>query len=116
MPHPQGSTPGAGTPAEDYRAHAELHAREGTSGIGAAVVRSAYKAAEHIWDCIVSDRHEWHYIRVLGPDLGPYPNISTEDIEQGIDAFAATLPAEHRIRHLLEANPLHVDRTGVVSD
>ena len=101
---------------QEQPAHAEFHARESTTGIGAAVVRSAFEGEGHVWECIVTDGHEWHYVRVVGPDLGPFPNLSAEDIEQGIERFAATLPAQNRIRHILNANPLHVDRAGMVSD
>jgi hypothetical protein len=101
---------------EEYRAHAELHARESPAGIGAAVTYSAFEDGEHVWDVIVTDGDEWHYVRVLSPDLGPYPNLSPEDIEQAIERFAATLPARHRIRHLLNANPLHIDRHGEIRD
>ena len=86
-------------PAKDYRAHAEFHARESPTGIGAAVVHSTFEDGAHVWDCIVTDGNEWHYVRVLGPDLGPFPNISAEDVEHGIERFAATLPARDRIRH-----------------
>ncbi len=65
---------------------------------------------------MVSDGGEWRYIRVEGTELGPFPNISTEDIEEGIIRFAATLPTRDRIRHLLNANPLHVDPDGEVRD
>ena len=103
-------------PIDEYLAHAEFHARENHTGIGAAVVSSKYDAGRRIWDCVVSDGREWRYIRVASTELGPFPNISTEDIEAGIVRFAATLPTRDRIRHLLNANPLHVDRDGVVSD
>jgi hypothetical protein len=108
--------PGIRTPAKDLLAHAEFHAKENPSGIGAAVVRSVFEDGQRIWDCIVTDGREWHYIRVLGPELGPYPNLSSEDVEQAIDRFAATLPERYRIRHLLNANPLHIDRDGNVRD
>jgi hypothetical protein len=101
---------------ELYRAHAEFHARESPSGVGAAVITSRFKGGEHVWECIVSDGDEWHYVRVLGPDLGPFPNLSSEDVEHAIERFAATLPAPDRIRHLLNANPLHIDRDGNVAD
>jgi hypothetical protein len=103
-------------PAKDYRAHAEFHARESPTGIGAAVVHSTFEDGAHVWDCIVTDGNEWHYVRVLGPDLGPFPNISAEDVEHGIERFAATLPARDRIRHVLNANPMHIDSHGMVSD
>jgi hypothetical protein len=104
------------SPIEEYRAHAEFHARESPVGIGAAVTDSRFEDGQHIWDCIVTDGREWHYIRVRGVDLGPYPNLSSEDVEHGIERFAATLPAPDRIRHLLNANPLHIDRDGNVRD
>ena len=34
--------------------------------IGAAVVRSTSNESEHVWEAIVTDGREWHYIRVLG--------------------------------------------------
>jgi hypothetical protein len=104
------------TPVKELRAHAEFHARESPSGIGAAVVESSVDADEHVWECIVSDGREWHYVRLVGVDLPPFPSISTEQVEQGIERFAATLPARDRIRHLLSANSLHIDIDGTVSD
>jgi hypothetical protein len=101
---------------DDLRAHAEFHARESPAGIGVAVIRSSFEDGEHVWECIVSDGGEWHYIRVVSRDLGPFPNISTEDVEQAVERFAATLPAQNRLRHVLNANPLHLDRDGNVSD
>ncbi|MGZ6631296.1 MAG: hypothetical protein ACXVE6_17490 [Gaiellaceae bacterium] len=103
-------------PIDEYLAHAEFHARENQTGIGAAVVSSEYEDGKRIWDCVVTDGSEWHYIRVESTELGPFPNISSEDVEEGIIRFAATLPAPDRIRHLLNANPLHMDRDGAVSD
>jgi hypothetical protein len=103
-------------PIDEYLAHAEFHARENQTGIGAAVVSSEYEDGRRIWNCVVSDGGEWRYIRVESTELGPFANISSEDIEEGIIRFAATLPAGDRIRHLLNANPLHVDRDGVVDD
>jgi hypothetical protein len=104
------------TPVKDFRAHAEFHARESQSGVGAAVIRSTSENGEHVWECIVTDGHEWHYVRVVGVDLPPFPSISTEQVEEGIERFAATLPAQDRIRHLLNASPLHIDIDGTVSD
>jgi hypothetical protein len=45
------------------------------SGIGSTVIRSGYKDSGHFWDCVVTDGREWHYIRVLGPDLGQFPPL-----------------------------------------
>ena len=71
---------------------------------------------QRILDCTVSDGREWQYVRVVGTDLRPCPTISSEDVGNGIERFAATLPAEDRIRHLLNANQLHIDSDGTVSN
>jgi hypothetical protein len=55
-------------------------------------------------------------IRVLGVDLGRSPGLASEDIERGIEQFAATLPESYRLSALLNGNPLHIDRSGTVSD
>jgi hypothetical protein len=39
-----------------------------------------------------------------------------EDIVAEIDRSAARLPSADRMRALLNANPLHVDRDGEISD
>ena len=101
---------------DDLRAHATFEARRSPSGIGAAVARSGYDDGGHFWECIVSDGEEWHFIRVLGVELGPSTDLTSEDIEHGIEGFAATLPDSYRLRVLLNTNPLHVDRSGTVSD
>ena len=102
--------------AEQYRAHAAFRARRNGTGIGAALVRSTSNESEHVWECIVTDGRDWRYIRVVGSDLGQFPDISVEVIESGIERFAGTLPAENRIYNLLNANPLHIDRSRRVSD
>lgn len=99
-----------------YRAHAAFRARRSGTGIGAALVRSTSNAREQVWDCIVTDGLEWHYIRVLGSGLGRSLDISVEDVERGIERFAGTLPAQNRIYNVLNANPLHIDRNRNVSD
>jgi hypothetical protein len=104
-------------PSEDeLRAHAAFEAGRSASGIGAAVARSGYNDGEHSWECIVSDGKEWRLIRVLGVDLGRSPGLASEDIERGIEQFAATLPESYRLSALLNGNPLHIDRSGTVSD
>ena len=100
---------------DELRAHAAFEARRTASGIGAAVARAGYDDSQHFWDCIVSDGQEWHFIRVLGIDLGPSTELATEDIEQGIERFAATLPESNRLGALLNANPLHINRSSTVS-
>ena len=104
------------SPVGEFLKHAELHAERSRSGIGAAVTRSTFENGERIWDCVVTDGREWHYIRVLGDGVGPFPDVSSEDMEDAIDRFAATLPAGYRLRHLLNANPLHLERDGEVHD
>jgi hypothetical protein len=101
---------------EDYLVHAQFHARDSPSGIGAAVVRSTFEGGHRLWDCIVTDGGEWHYLRVLGDEVGPFPDFSVEDIELAIERFASTLPTPSRIRHLQSANPLHLRRDGEVRD
>jgi hypothetical protein len=103
-------------PIEDFLEHAEFRARESPSGIGAAVTSSSFKDGVHRWDCLVTDGAERHYLWVLGPDFGPFPNVAPEDVEAAIERFAAGLPATARIHQLLDANPLHIDRRGVVRD
>lgn len=104
------------TSAEQYRAHAAFRARRNGTGIGAAQVRSTSDESEHVWECIITDGREWHYIRVLGSGLGQFPDISVAEIESGIERFAGTLPAQNRLYNLLNANPLHIDRNRNVSD
>jgi hypothetical protein len=104
------------TYAEQYRAHAAFRAGSNGIGIGAALVRSTSEENEHVWECIVTDGRGWHYIRVLGPGLGQFPDIRVAEIESGIERFAGTLPAQNRIYNLLNANPLHIDRNRHVSD
>ncbi|MGO9890261.1 MAG: hypothetical protein ACLP0L_20500 [Solirubrobacteraceae bacterium] len=106
---------GPDQPSEDeLREHAAFAAQRSPGGIGAAVERSGYSDGEHFWECIISDGNQWHFIRVVGVDLSPAPGLGTEDIEHGIEAFAATLPESDRVYALLNANPLHVDRSGTV--
>jgi hypothetical protein len=69
-----------------------------------------------VWDCIVTDGRESHYIRVLGPGLGQFPDISVDDIESGVERFAGTLPVQNRLYNLLNANPLHINANRNVSD
>jgi hypothetical protein len=104
------------TSAEQHRAHAAFRARRNGTGIGVALVRSTSNESEHVWDCIVTDGGEWHYIRVLGSGLGQFPDISVEAIESGIERFAGMLPAHNRIYNLLNANPLHIDGNRTVRD
>jgi hypothetical protein len=116
MSHPDTVDTGHPVPTEELRAHAVFHARESSVGIGSAVVRSYIHESDRVWDCIVTDGREWHYIRVIGDDLGPFEALSPEEIEEGIARFAATLPAEYRLHWILNANPLHVNREGQVTD
>jgi hypothetical protein len=102
--------------AEEFLPHAQFRAHEAPAGIGASVVHSSFDRGQYVWECIVTDGSEWKYVSVVGVDVGPHPNLSTEDVEQGVERFAATLPAPYRIGHLINASPLHIDRDGNVSD
>ena len=105
-----------GYPIDDHLAYARFRARESPAAIGAAVVESLYENDAHVWDCVVTDCREWRYIRVVGPGLAPWLNLPPEQVDDGIERFAATLPEVGRIHHLVNANPLHIDRAGTVSD
>jgi hypothetical protein len=106
----------ASEPTREYLGRAGLRARESGAGIGAAVVEAGVRDGAHVWDCVVTDGAEWHYVRVVGRDLGPFQNIPPEVVEDGIERFAASLPAEGRLQFLLDANPLHIDAEGHVGD
>jgi len=68
------------------------------------------------WDCIVGDLDEWHYVQVIGIELGPFTGVPPEDIEDGIERFAAALPTENRLHQLINFSPLHVDHRRTVVD
>jgi hypothetical protein len=105
--------------AEEARAHAEFHAPRAPRASGlpfsapgpgsGSTVGSAFGRASS--RTVAND-----YLCVLSTGTGPFPNISAEDVEQGIERFAAALPAKDRIVQLLSANPLHIDRRGTVGD
>jgi hypothetical protein len=101
---------------EEVREHAEFNARESDSGIGAAVARAEYRDGHHVWECIVSDGQEWHHIEVIGTDVVGFEELQNDEIEQGIDRFAATLSSSYRLTALQNANPLHINRAGLVTD
>jgi hypothetical protein len=103
-------------PAERHLDHLVFRARVSDAGIGAAVVTAKYEAGHRSWDCIAGDPEEWHYVQVIGVDLGPFTGLPPEDIEDGIERFAATLPATARLHQLINFSPLHIDRHGTVSD
>jgi hypothetical protein len=103
-------------PAEEHLDHLAFRAGFSDTGIGAAVVSTEYRAGHRSWECIVGDPDEWHYVQVIGVDLGPFAGLPPEDIEDGIERFAATLPAAYRLRRLINLNPLHIDRHGTVRD
>jgi hypothetical protein len=102
--------------AADYLPHAEFRARERPSGIGCALLHSGFQDGRRVRECIVTDGDEWHYVTLLATGGVPYPNVSAEDVEQAVERFAASLPASFRIRHLINASPLHVDGDGHVFD
>jgi hypothetical protein len=61
-----GATMGVRSPAIDYLARADLHARHRPAGFGAAVTNSTLDNGGHIWDAVVTDGHELHYEKKAG--------------------------------------------------
>jgi hypothetical protein len=102
--------------AAEHLDHLAFRARCSDSGIGAAVVITKYEVGHRSWDCIAGDADEWHYLRVIGVNLGPFAGLPPEDIEDGIERFGATLPAVDRLHQLINFSPLHIDRHGTVGD
>lgn len=100
----------------DARAHAEFQAARNRSGIGASVTRAFDDGDDRAWQCVISDGHAWHHIRLVGVGIGRWPNLSPAALEQGISRFAESLPESGRLQHLLNANPLRVSRAGIVRD
>jgi hypothetical protein len=96
--------------------HLAFRVRAGDTGIGAAVVTARYESERRCWDCIVGDLDEWHYVQVIGIDLGPFTAVPPEDIEDGVERFGAALPREDRLHQLINFSPLHVDRHLRVGD
>ena len=74
------------------------------------------RAGYRSWGCTAGDPDEWHYLQVPGVDLEPFAGLPPEDIEDGIERFAATLPAGDRLHQLINFSPLHIDRHGTVDD
>jgi hypothetical protein len=102
--------------AAEHLDHLAFRARSGDTGIGAAVVTAKYASGHRSWDCIAGDLGEWHYLQVIGVDLGPFAGLPPEEIEDGIERFGATLPAADRLHQLINFSPLHIDRHGTVGD
>lgn len=100
----------------DAVAHAEFRARTNYSGIGVSVTLASLVGDERAWSCVISDGHNWHYIRLIGDGVGRRPHLSPLDVEEGISRFAEGLPEAGRLRHLLNANPLRISRSGIVRD
>lgn len=68
-------------------------------------------AAKHFWECIVSEEDGRHFIRVLNVGLGTPTDLASEEIEQGIERFAATLPDSYRLGALVNVNPCRSRRS-----
>jgi hypothetical protein len=103
-------------PLEAAREHAEFRLRDSPSAIGAAVTRSYFEDGTQCWECLVTDGERWHYVMVLGSDIGPFPDIEPETVEDVIERFAAEFPEGARWQAVLDANPMHIDRAGVLRD
>ena len=65
------------------------------------------------WE-LFRERFEAAGYETLAP-AWPLEDLPIEDIEHGVERFAATLPQSDRLSALLSANPLHVDRNCTVS-
>jgi hypothetical protein len=100
----------------DARAHAEFQARRNCCGIGASVTRVSQDGEDRTWQCVISDGHNWHYIRLIGEGRGRFPNFSPVAVEESIYRFAESLPESGRLWHLLNANPLRMSPHGIVRD
>lgn len=103
-------------PAEERLSRLAFRARCSDAGIGAVVVTAKYQAGHRCWDCIVGDPDEWRYLQVFGVGLGQFAGVPPEDIEDGIERFAATMAVADRLRGLINVCPLHIDRQGTVGD
>jgi hypothetical protein len=101
---------------DEYRQHAAFRAGHNPSGIGAAVVGAGFRAGNHVWECIISDGTEWHYVEVVGAGIGEFSELPEDEIEAGIERFAAGLAPEYRLRAVLNASPLRIDSRGHVGD
>ena len=101
---------------KDHLDHLAFRARGSDTGIGVAVVTAKSTAGHRSWDCIAGDLDEWHYLQVIGVDLGPFAGLPPEVIEDGIERFGASLPANDRLHQLINFSPLHIDRHGTVDD
>ena len=101
-----------------HRDRAARRARAGSSGIGAAVVacRPDWAAGESRWTAIVTDGDAYRYVEVRSRDIEPGRCLLPGVIEQGIESFAAGLPAGHRLCHLINACPLHLAGDGMIFD
>jgi hypothetical protein len=99
-----------------YREHAAFRARHSASGIGAAVVdfSTDHQSGQHRWSCLVSDGRAFRYVEARSADLGPWERLPPSVVADAIERFAATLPEQHRLYHLVKSNPLHLTRNGVV--
>ena len=102
--------------AAEHLDHLAFRARRSDVGLGVSVVITKYEARHRSWECIAGDPDEWHYLRVIGVDLGPFAGLPPEDVEDGIERFGTTLPAADRLHQLINFSPLHIDRHGTVGD
>lgn len=105
-------------PTAYHRDRAARRAIAGSSGIGAAVVRCHpdWAAGESRWTVIVTDGDSYRYAEVRSREVKPGRRLLPDVIEQGIESFAAGLPASHRLYHLINTCPLHLAADGTVFD
>jgi hypothetical protein len=103
-------------PVNYYVEAAKARASENGIGVGVAVVESEYKDGGRVWECVAADGNEWHYLQVIGTDLGSFEDLEPEVIERGVERLAAGEPEDYRLGAVLNASPLHINKQGVVTD
>lgn len=127
-PAPRSASPGvrrgsvatraASGPTASHREHAAFRALRSSSGVGAAVIACEpdWIAGENRWTVLVTDADAYRYVEIRSREVPPGRYLPPAVIEQGVEEFAAGLPAGGRLCHLINACPLHLGRNGVVFD
>ena len=80
-PYPE---PARRPPTADFVSHAEFHVREDGTGVGAVVVGSSLEHGEQMWELVVREADECHYVRVLGSALAPVSHYLDREHRAGI--------------------------------
>ena len=64
----------------------------------------------------MSDEKQFRYVDVRAEWLTGSRRLPPADVEEAVEAFASRLPSEHRLYHLNNRNPLHLDPDGTARD